>query len=150
MLYLIHGDISATVIIYCFSLKGWGARTIQKELTDTLGSDICSQAQISRWFARFSMGGISCLDEARSGRLLPVMEPPVEHFLERFPFASACIIAMHFNVSYSTVKDILSRELELRTFFRRWVPHQLFDSQKKFRVDASLELFALLDQYSEL
>jgi len=30
------------------------------------------------------------------------------------------------------------------------VPYQLSDPQKKFRVDTSVELFALLDQYSEL
>jgi hypothetical protein len=35
------------VIIHDFSLKGWGARNIQKELTDTLGSDVYSQAHIS-------------------------------------------------------------------------------------------------------
>jgi hypothetical protein len=33
-------------IIYYFSLKGRVAWKIQKELTDTLGSDIYSQAQI--------------------------------------------------------------------------------------------------------
>jgi hypothetical protein len=35
-------------IIYYFSLKDWDARTIQKELTDTLGSDEYSQIEISR------------------------------------------------------------------------------------------------------
>jgi hypothetical protein len=44
-----------------FLLKGWSTRKISKELTDTLGSDVYSQAQISRGLARFSTGGISCL-----------------------------------------------------------------------------------------
>jgi hypothetical protein len=70
----------------------------------------------------------------------------VEHFLEKFPFASARRIAMHFNVSHSKVKNILSRELGLRKFSRRWVPHL----QKKLRIDTSAELLALLDQCSEL
>jgi hypothetical protein len=32
------------VIIYDSSLKGWNAQKIQKELTNTLGSDDCLQA----------------------------------------------------------------------------------------------------------
>jgi hypothetical protein len=74
----------------------------------------------------------------------------LEDFLEKFPFASARMVTMNFKVSHSTVKDIFSRELGLRTFSRRWVPDQLFDPQKKLRIDTSLELLALLDQYSEL
>jgi hypothetical protein len=107
------------VIICCFSLKGWGDRKIQKELTDTLGSDEYSQAQISRWLARFSTGDISCLDEAQPGRPLSILGPTLEHFLEKFPFAIARIIAMHFKGSPSTVKDIFSRELGLRKFSQK-------------------------------
>jgi transposase len=62
------------MIINYFSLKGWSAQKIQKEITDTLGSDVRSQAQISRWLARFSLGDISCLDEARPGRPLSILE----------------------------------------------------------------------------
>jgi hypothetical protein len=57
---------------------------------------------------------------------------------------------MHFNISHSTVKDILSRDLGLRKFSRKWAPYQLSDRQKTFRVDTSVELLALPDQYSEL
>jgi hypothetical protein len=32
------------VILYYFSLKGWGARKIHNELADALGSDVYSQA----------------------------------------------------------------------------------------------------------
>jgi hypothetical protein len=117
------------VIIYYFSLKGWGARKIQKKLIDTFGSDGYSQAQISPWLARFCTGDISCFDEARPGRPLLILGRPLKHFLEKFPFASARTITMQFNVSHSTVKDILSRELGLRKFSRRCVPHQLSDSQ---------------------
>jgi hypothetical protein len=57
---------------------------------------------------------------------------------------------MHFNVSHSIVKDILSRELGLLTFHRRCAPRQLSDPQKAFRVDISVEFLTLMDQYSEL
>jgi hypothetical protein len=78
------------------------------------------------------------------------LELPLNDFLKKFPFASERIIAMHFNVLYSTVNDIFSRELGLRNFSRRWIQHQLSDPQKKFRRETSVELLALLDQYSEL
>jgi hypothetical protein len=102
------------VIISDFALKGRGARKIQKEVTDTFGSDISSRAQISRWLARFSRHDIFCLNQVRPGRPLSILGWPLEHFLEKFPFSSARIMAMHFNVSHSTVKDVVSRELGLR------------------------------------
>jgi hypothetical protein len=37
---------------------------------------------------------------------------------------------MHFNLSRSTVKDILSQELGLWKFSRRWASHEPSDSQK--------------------
>jgi transposase len=99
------------VIIHYFSLKGWGVRKIHKEMRDTLRSDQYSQAQISRWLARFSTGDISSLDEARPGRPRSILGARLEHFLEKFPFASVCIMVMHFNGSHSTIQDISSREL---------------------------------------
>jgi len=77
-----------------------------------------------------SPGDISCLDDTRPARPLSILGPPLGHFLEKFSFASARIIAMSFNVSYCTVKDIFSRELGLRKFSRRCASHQLSGSQK--------------------
>jgi hypothetical protein len=57
---------------------------------------------------------------------------------------------MHFHMSHSTVKEILSGEFGLRKFTRRCLPHSLSDPHKNFRVDTSIELLASLDQYSEL
>jgi hypothetical protein len=96
------------------------------------------------------MGNISCRDEARHGRPLSTLGSALEHFLETLPVASARIIAMHFNVSHSIITDILSRELGLRKFSRRWARDQLSGPQKKVRIDTSVELLALLDQYSDL
>jgi hypothetical protein len=70
------------------------------------------------------MGGISSFDEARPGKLLSILEPSLEHFLEMFPFVSASMIGMHFNILHSTVMDILARELGLQKFSRTWVTHQ--------------------------
>jgi hypothetical protein len=77
-------------------------------------------------------------------------EPSLGHFLEKFLFASARTIAMHFTVWHSTIKDILSWELGLQKFSRRCVSYQLSDSSKKLRINTPVELLALLDQYSTL
>jgi hypothetical protein len=100
MLCAIHREISATRNDLLFLLKSRDAREIQKDPTNTLVSDVYSQAQISRSITRFSTGDISYLDEARPGRLLSILgfEPSLGHFLEKFLFASARTIAMHFTV----------------------------------------------------
>jgi hypothetical protein len=46
------------------------------------------------------------------------------------PFASAQIIAQHFDPTPPTIKDILHKELGMKTFSRRWVPHFLNNAQK--------------------
>jgi hypothetical protein len=66
------------VLIYYFSLKGWGARKIQKEFTDAFDSGAYLQTQISRSLAHFSTNDISCLDEARPGRQLSILGPPLK------------------------------------------------------------------------
>jgi hypothetical protein len=52
-------------------------------------------------------------------------------FLERYPFSSARAIWRHFRSSPPTVKEILGRELGLKKFSRRWVPHVLSEDQKR-------------------
>jgi hypothetical protein len=66
------------VIIYCFSLKGWSTRKVQKKLTDALALDVYSQAQTSRRLARFTAGGISRLDGARPTGKFSILGRPLE------------------------------------------------------------------------
>jgi hypothetical protein len=53
------------------------------------------------------------------GRPLIFMGPAFQHFLKKFPFASARIMAGHFSVDRATIKNILDQELGLRKFTRR-------------------------------
>jgi hypothetical protein len=70
---------------------------------------------------------------------------PLRLFLEDYPFASVRIVSCHFSVSAITVKEILARDLGLRKFTRRWVPRILSDPQKVKRVEASTELFHIIN-----
>jgi hypothetical protein len=72
--------------------------------------------------------------------------PQVEAFLQNYPFASARTIAKHFLTTASIVKEILQRELRMRKFSRRWVPHSLSDAQKSARVETAEEISRILQQ----
>jgi hypothetical protein len=72
--------------------------------------------------------------------------PQVEVFLQKYPFANACIIATHFLTTALTVKEILQRELEMRKLLRRWIPHLLSDFKKVARVEAAKEMLRILQE----
>jgi hypothetical protein len=55
--------------------------------------------------------------------------------MQKYPFASARVIAQHFLTTVPTIKDILQRELGMKKFSWRWVPHFLSPAQKVARVD---------------
>jgi hypothetical protein len=74
--------------------------------------------------------------------------PVLKKFFDKHPFASSRVMSRHFNVSSPTVKEILHRELGLQTCTRRWVPHELSETQKKCRVDQSRSVPDMLQLYA--
>jgi hypothetical protein len=80
-------------------------------------------------------------------RPLTILGDVVSKFLLKCPFDTANIIAKHFDISVSTVKDLLIRELGLRRFTRRWVPHSPSAAQKRERGTQSRLLLDLLRQH---
>jgi hypothetical protein len=95
-------------------MKNWRAHSV----TNSYGV-----SQIKIWFQKFRNGDLSCKDSPRSGRHLLTLWPQLEAFMQKYPFASARVIAQHFITTVLTIKDILQRELGMRRFSRRWVPH---------------------------
>jgi hypothetical protein len=57
--------------------------------------------------------------------------------MQKYPFASVRVIAQHFLTTVPAIKEILQRELGMKKFSRRWVPHFLSPAQKVARVEAS-------------
>jgi hypothetical protein len=43
--------------------------------------------------------------------------------MQKYPFASARVIAQHFLTTVPTIKDMLQRELGIRQLSRHWGPH---------------------------
>jgi hypothetical protein len=68
-------------------------------------------------------------------------------FFSKYPFSSAKNVASHRDISVSRVKDFLPRELGLRKFTRRWVPHSLLHCQKNERVAQPRLLLNLLQRH---
>jgi hypothetical protein len=64
--------------------------------------------------------------------------------MQKYPFASARVIAQHFLTTVPTIKDILQRELGMRKLSRRWMPHFLSPAQKIARVEASKTISRVL------
>jgi hypothetical protein len=85
-------------------------------------------------------------NQAKPGRPLHVLGEPLAEFLEQFPFASAGSIAEHFGLSKPTIREIIERELGLRRFSRRWVPHSLSDSQKADRMTMAISMLGVLNR----
>jgi hypothetical protein len=73
----------------------------------TLGDDLYAVFQIKIWLQKFRNGDLSCKDSPRSGRRLVILWPQLEAFMQKYPFASARVIAQHFLTTVPRIKDIL-------------------------------------------
>jgi hypothetical protein len=133
------------VVMQFLWLRGERPHLISYELFATLGKDASSEDSVQYWIARFASDDISCEDISRAGRRLTDLAAPLRLFLNDYPFASAHMLSQHFNVSATMVKEILARDLGLRKFTRRWVPHAFSDPHKVKRVEASSELLHILN-----
>jgi hypothetical protein len=83
-------------VMKCLWLKGWGAKRIHEKLMGTLGDDSYAVSKIKIWLQKFRNGDLSCKDSPRSGRPLLPLGPQLEAFMQKYPFASARVIAQHF------------------------------------------------------
>jgi hypothetical protein len=111
-------------------LKSWGAKRIHEELMSTLGDDSYVVSQIKIWFHKFRNGDLSCKDSPRSRQPLLTLGSQLEVFMQKYPFASARVIAEHFLMTVPAIKDVLQRELGMRKFPRCWMPHFLSSARK--------------------
>jgi hypothetical protein len=64
--------------------------------------------------------------------------------MQKYPFASARVIAQHFPTTVPMINDILQKELGMRKFSRGWVSHFLSPAQKIVRAEASKTILRIL------
>jgi hypothetical protein len=72
------------------------------------------------------------------------LEPQLDIFLQKCPFASARVIANHFFTTVLLIKKIHRRELRMKTFSLRWESHFLSPGQEDVLVEALKEMFQVL------
>jgi hypothetical protein len=128
-----------------FWLREYLPRQIHQELFATLGHETHSEDSVQYWVARFESGDRSCECTLRADRPLTNLAEPFRLARQDYPFASARVLSRHFGVCATTVKDLLARNLGLKLFIRRWVPHTPSVPQQVKRVEASIELLQILN-----
>jgi hypothetical protein len=137
------------ILIKYFAMKGLGSRLIYAELTSVLYDSAYTLLAIERGVNRFKMGVATCQEDPRPGRPPSDLGSSVPAFLMEFLFASARHMSRHFRTSHHTIKEILSRQLGLREFSRRWVSHTLSDDQKANRARDSRAILAILQRLQD-
>jgi transposase len=142
-------EVEQRLVVKYFLIKGWDNKKISAELQAAFHHSALASSTVKRWIRKFKNRDLSSHDDSRPGRHMSILGLVLQKFLDRYPFSSTRVISRHFRISPSTVKEIVRRELGLKKFIRRWVPHLLSDDQKKFRVDASRKLLSLLGMYAE-
>jgi hypothetical protein len=131
-------------------MQGKRSKAIHGELSGVLGEAAVSLMTINRWCRRFKDGNLSLDDEFRSGRAGNDIGAAISQFLSKEPFLSAHILAKRFAVSPHTIKEILTRDLGMRKFTRRWVTHDLSAADEAKRVvDARTLLQALRNNQNQ-
>jgi transposase len=100
-------------------LQEQGSKEIHVHLRGTLGDLAVSLLTVKRCLRRFREGDTSCKLRNRARRPLTILGDALLKFLSKYPFASPKNIASQFDISVSTVKDLLVHEPGLRKFIRR-------------------------------
>ena len=111
-----------------------------------LGNNTVHISTVKRWCRKFKNGDFSCLDEERTGRPPSDLIHPISKILRKQPFISARLIAKQLSVTPNTVLKVLSEDMGLRRFTRKWVPHDLTEEQKLKRVDMSKSILKILEK----
>jgi transposase len=134
-------------VIKSLWLQEQGSKAIHAHLRGTLGDLAMSLPGVKRWLRRFREGDTSCEDRNRAGEPLTNLRDVLSKFFSKYSCASAKNITSHFDISVSTVTDLLARELGLRKFTRRWTPHSLSERQKNERMTQSRLLLDVLQRH---
>ena len=141
-------NIRSFILIY-FKL-GRSAEETRQDLFTALGVDAPGIATVYRWRQKFRNGDASLDDEDRAGR--PTNSHAVEvvrAWLDEHPNSSVRVISCGLTLPRSTVYDILTKNLGLRKFKSKWIPHMLTDEQKSRRISLSRDLLSILSGMSE-
>jgi hypothetical protein len=125
-------------------MQGKRSKAIHGKLSGVLGEAALRLTTIKRWCRLFKDGNFSLDDEFRSGRPGSDIGAARSQLLSKELFLSTRGLVKRLATSPHTIKEILTRDLGMRKFTRRWVLHDLSATDKPRRVvDARTLLQAL-------
>ena len=133
------------VIRFCVRRKLKGAE-IHRQLQEAYGPAAPSYATVRKWCERFRGQRESLADDKHTGR--PKHEDwkqMVEEFLLDQPFASVRCLSLELGLARETVRLILTRDLGMKKYCSRWIPHVLSAENKASRVRLSANLLSELE-----
>jgi hypothetical protein len=116
-------------VIRFFWLRGLGRKAIYAQPSGTLAESALCLSTVQWRLRRFKEGNTSYEETERFGIPMIAIGDILRKFLAKHLFGSAKNMS-HSGVSAWTVKEILTRKLEFKEPFRRWIPH-LLDVIKK-------------------
>jgi [histone H3]-lysine36 N-dimethyltransferase SETMAR len=130
-------------IQFCFLLNK-NAKETHQMLRQAFKEDAMGRTQVFEWFSRFKKGNMSLEDETRSGRPLIArnaanieMVNQIIHSDRRLTIEA---IAEETNISWSSIQEILTEDLNMKRIAAKWVPRLLNDDQKQKRLDVCRDL----------
>jgi transposase len=106
--------IEQRMMVKYFFLKRHGSKLIHKELVSKFQDSAISLSTLKNWLRRFKSGDLSYSDEKLPGRPLLSLDLTLQRFLKRFSFVNIRVMASHFSMDRSTIKNIIDRKLGLR------------------------------------
>jgi hypothetical protein len=117
-------------VMKCFFLGAKRYKATHTELKAVLGEEVVSLATVKRWCQRLNQGDFSIDDEFRAGRPISDLKDVISQFLSDEAYLSARLLAKRLASNVHTIKTILTRDLGMNKFTRRWVPYELNSANK--------------------
>nr|CDJ91034.1 Transposase domain containing protein [Haemonchus contortus] len=126
-------------IVYYEFLQGHSARTAAANICAAFKKDVVHHSTVSRWYKRFAAGEILFEDRQGSGRPSEWNDERLLSALQMQPNATSQELATTIGCTHTTVIEHL-QELDYRSIFSRWVPHELRLSDKTNRMHVAESL----------
>jgi hypothetical protein len=115
-------------------MDGRKYKAIHIELSRVLKGHVVSVDVCKYWYRKFKAGNFSMDDQVRPGRPPIELSGAIMKLLSNEQFLSARVLAVRLSSTQQTIKGVLVSDLGMRKFVRRWIRHDLSESNRRERV----------------
>jgi len=137
-------------VIKYFYFKGLTPQEIFTDMKETLGESAPAYSTVTKWYAEFKHGGLSCKDSQRCGRPSTAVNEETAEKINKLVMndrrLSVYFIAESVGISIGSAHSILRQNLMMKKVSARWVPRMFSDVQKVDRAETSTSLLSLFNK----